>query len=110
MPTEPAPKGQSHRQTQQAGQNTHDETTDPACPFSSSSNPEGQKQRQYHLKPRHQFGTDARGKMINGRLVGSTPSSKSQSKRVDSNDDNRDQEAEGNDPKGSAQDTAPADS
>jgi hypothetical protein len=109
MQTEPAPKGQSHRQTQQTGQNTYHETTDPAGPLSSSSNPEGQKQRQYHLKPRHQFGADARGKMINGSLVGSAPSSKSQPKRVDSNDDNRDQEAEGNDRKRSAQDTAPAD-
>ena len=56
MQTKPLPKDQGHRQTQQTSQNTYDETTDNTGPLSSSSNPEGQKQRQDHLKPRHQLG------------------------------------------------------
>src|ERR1019366_7094893 len=110
MQTKPPPKEQGHRQTQQTSQNTYDETTDNTGPLSSSSNPEGQKQRQDHLKQRHQLGTDARGKMINSSLVGSAPSLKSQDKRVDSNDDNRNKETQRNDCKRSAEDAAPADS
>ena len=109
MQTKPPRKGQGHRQTQQTGQNTYDETTDHTGPLSSSSNLEGKKQRQDYLEPRHQFATDARGKAINGSLVGSAPSLKSQDTRVDSDDDNQNKETQGNDCKRSAEDAAPAD-
>ncbi len=88
MQPHPPPKDQSHRRTQQAGQNTYDGTTDNTSLLSFSSNLDGKQERQDRLEPGHQFGTDAGGKMINSGLVGSAPSLKRQDKGVDGNDDN----------------------
>jgi hypothetical protein len=55
------------------------------------------------------LGLTARGKMINGGLVGSTPSLKRQNEGVDGNDDNGNQKAHSRGCKRSADNTAPAD-
>lgn len=61
------------------------------------------------IKPRHQFGTDPRGKVINGILVGSAPSLKSQDKRIDGNYDRQDEETQRHNCERRAQDAKPSD-
>ncbi len=75
----------------------------------SSSNADGHNQRQEHLKPRRQIATDPRGKVINGSLIGSAPSLKSQDERVNSYYSSHDEETQHNDCKRSAEDTEPSD-
>ena len=75
----------------------------------SSGNNNGSKESQERLKPRHQLGTDPRGKVINGSLVGSAPSLKGQDKRMDGNDDSQDEETQCNHCKRRAQDAEPSD-
>ena len=77
--------------------------------WARSSNPEGHHQGQHHLKPRHQLGTDPRGKVIDGRLVGSAPSLKGQDQRIDGNYDRQDEETQRNHGKSRAQDAEPSD-
>src|ERR1039457_4426104 len=92
----PANKSQWHCQTQQTRQNTNEQTVSGTGFLSSSSNNNGSKESQGHLKPRHQLGTAARGKVADGRLVGSAPSLKGQDKRIDGNDDRQDEETQRN--------------
>gem|GEM_PF-1390681 len=102
-------ESQCHPQTHQTGQNTNGKTVNDSSLPGSPSNDEGYNQRQQHLKPRHQLGTDPRGKVINGALVGSAPSLKSQDKRIDGNNDHQDEETRRNNCNRSAENAKPSD-
>ena len=109
MQTWPPTKNQCHRQTQQANQNTNEKTVNDTGLPGSPGNDEGHNQRQQHLKPRHQLGTDPRGKVIDGILVGGAPSLKSQDKRMDGNNDYQDEETRRNNCNRSDEDPKPSD-
>ena len=97
-------KSQYYRQTQQTSQNTYEKPVNSCGLPSSSCNPDGPKERQEPLKPRHQLGIDPCGKVTNRSLVGSAPSLKRQDERVDGSYDSQDEETQRNDPKRSAED------
>jgi len=104
----PSGKSQRHCQTQQTRQNTNEQTvSDTGFPGASSDN-NGSKKSQGHLKPRHQPGTDSRGKVTDGRLVWSAPSLKGQAKRVGGNDDRHDEETQRDNRERRAKDAEPA--
>ena len=75
----------------------------------SASNHNGCKESQGPLKPRHQLGTDPRGKVADSRLVWSAPSLEGQAKRIDGNDYREDEKTQRNNCERRAQDAEPSD-
>lgn len=106
----PPTKGQSDRQAHETSQNANQETSYNTGFLSSSSKPDRHQQRQEHLKPRHQFGTDPRGEVVNSSLIGSAPSLKSQDECVDRDYAHQDKKAHPNDRSRGAEDAEPSDS
>jgi len=104
----PASKRQWHCQTQQTRQNPNEQTLSGTGFLGASRNNNGSKESQGYLKPRQQLGTDPRGKVADGRLVGSAPSLKGQDKRIDGNDDRQEEETQRNHCERRAQDAEPS--
>jgi hypothetical protein len=109
MQTKPPTKHPSHSHTQQTSCNTNEKTVNDTGLLGSPRNDEGHNQRQKHLKPWHQPGTDPLGKVVDGILVGSASGLKSQDKRIDGNNADQDKEAQRDNCNGSAENTKPSD-
>jgi hypothetical protein len=85
-------EGQWNCQTQQTSQNTYEKAMNRSGLLGPSTDNNSSKESQNHLKPRHHLGTEPRGKVINGSLVGSTSGLKGQAKRIKGNDDSQNEE------------------